>query len=293
MGFEASHPAVNLLFFAAVIFGTLTFDHPVFLLISLLGAAAYSIRRNGKAAVRFDLCLIPAALLLGLCYSSTHHFGMTVLHQNFIGNNITLESLAYGCVVGFACAGFVMWMSCVYSVFSSDKAVHLFGRISPRLSLFLTIGLRMIPRIKGEARRINEARCAIGKGAGQGTALQRIGHGLRIFSMLISWGIGSLGAASDSMRSRGSGLRGRTAFSIYRFDNRDRALVVWLFGCITMTAVAALTGQTRLSYTPRILWQPMTGRSFLFAAFYGLLCLLPLGLELYQEFCFHRAGRKL
>ena len=29
MGFEACHPAVNLIYFAAVIFGMLAFQHPV------------------------------------------------------------------------------------------------------------------------------------------------------------------------------------------------------------------------------------------------------------------------
>lgn len=293
MGFEACHPAVNLLFFAAVISCTVSFDHPVFLLISLLNAAAYSIRRNGRRAASFDLCLLPAILVFALCYSSYHHFGMTVLHQNFIGNNVTLESLVYGCVLGFLCAGFVMWMSCVYSVFTSDKVVYLFGRISPRLSLFLTVALRMIPRIKGEAKRINAARCAIGKGIHQGSLFQRIQNGLRIFSMLVSWTIGSLAAASDSMRSRGSGLRGRTAFSIYRFDNRDRALVIWLFGCITLTAMGALTGQTVMTYDPRILWKPMTEATAVFSLAYALLCLIPLGLELYQELCFRRARKHL
>ena len=34
MGFERCHPAVNLIYFATVIAGTVTFQHPVFLAIS-------------------------------------------------------------------------------------------------------------------------------------------------------------------------------------------------------------------------------------------------------------------
>ena len=55
--------------------------------------------------------------------------------------------------------------------------------------------------------------------------------------MLITWMISALALESDSMRSRGSLLRGRTAFSIYRFDNRDRAFVIALFSGITLTAI--------------------------------------------------------
>ena len=88
----------------------------------------------------------------------------------------------------------------MYSVFSSDKVVYLFGKASPRLSLFLAILLRMVPRIKGEAKRIHTARRGLGKGIDQGSLWQRMKNGIRIFSMLISWTIGSLATMSDSMR---------------------------------------------------------------------------------------------
>ena len=56
MGFEACHPAVNLLYFAAVIFGMISFKHPIFLGISFLCAFAYSVKRNRWKAVIFN-CL--------------------------------------------------------------------------------------------------------------------------------------------------------------------------------------------------------------------------------------------
>ena len=40
MGFEACHPAVNFIFFAAVLYGSATFRHPVFLAIAYLCAFA-------------------------------------------------------------------------------------------------------------------------------------------------------------------------------------------------------------------------------------------------------------
>ena len=48
MGFEQCHPAVNLIYFAAVIAGTVLFRNPVFLLIGFLCGFIYSIKRNGK-----------------------------------------------------------------------------------------------------------------------------------------------------------------------------------------------------------------------------------------------------
>ena len=288
MGFELCHPAVNLIFFAAVLVGMITFQHPVFLVISFLCAFAYSIKRNGWKALVFDICLLPLIAAFALYYSSYTHFGMTVLRQNFVGNNMTQESLVYGFVLGVTGAGVCIWFSCVFSVFTTDKLVYLFGKVSPRLSLFLAILLRMIPRIKKEAKRINMAQQGIGRGANQGNLWQRFRNSLRIVSMLITWTIDSLTITSESMRSRGSSLRGRKAFSIYRFDNRDRLFVIGLFLCLTLTMMAMLLGQTDIVYDPKIIWTQVNP---LFCIGYVVLCLMPLGLDLWTEYHFQKARR--
>ena len=107
--------------------------------------------------------------------------------------------------------------------------------------------------------------------------------------MLITWMISALALEADSTRSRGSLLRGRTAFSIYRFDNRDRAFVIALFSCITLTAMGVILGATEMLYNPRIIWKPMDARNSATAIGYTVLCLLPMGLELWTEYRFRKA----
>lgn len=293
MGFERCHPAVNFIYFAAVIFGTVTFQHPIFLAVSCLCAFAYSARRNGWKAVVFNTTLLIFVGAYALYYATFHHFGVTNLGTLFTGNRITLESLVYGLVVGICVAGVMIWFSCVYSVFSSDKVVYLFGRVSPRLSLFLAILLRMVPRVKGEARRINRAQQGIGRGIDQGNLFRRIRNAIRIFSMLITWTIEALATASDSMRSRGSSLRGRKAFSIYRFDNRDRAYVIGVFACLTVTMMAQLLDQVDMQYDPRLVFPKITAMSYVFFGGYALLCLMPLLLELWTDHRFRKARKNL
>jgi energy-coupling factor transport system permease protein len=108
--------------------------------------------------------------------------------------------------------------------------------------------------------------------------------------MLITWTIDSLTTASESMRSRGSSLWGRKAFSIYRFDNRDRVYVIGMFICLTLTMMAVLLGQTDMVYDPRIIWtevNPLLGMG------YAVLCLMPLGLEIWTEYRFKKARKTL
>lgn len=291
MGFEACHPAVNFIFFAAAIYGAVSFKHPVFLAIAYVCAFAYSVKRRGRRAIIFNLCLLPLILAFALYYSSYHHFGVTVWKKNFIGNNMTLESFVYGLVIGLRFATLCMWLEAMFRVVSSDKVVYLFGKVSPLLSLFLTILLRLIPRIGQEARRINLAQKGIGRGSNQGNLFQRLTNCLRIFSMLITWMISALALESDSMRSRGSLLRGRTAFSIYRFDNRDRAFVIALFSCITLTAMGVILGASKMWYNPRIIWRPLNGIGVVAAIGYLTVCLMPLVLELWTEYRFNRARK--
>ncbi len=293
MGFEKCHPAVNFIYFAAVIFGTVTFQHPIFLAISCLSAVAYCTRRNGWKGAAFSASLLLFVAAYALHYATFHHFGVTNLGTFFTGNRITLESLVYGLVVGVCVAGVMIWFSCVYSVFSSDKVVYLFGRASPRFSLFLAILLRLVPRIKGEAKKIQRARQGIGRGITQGNVLRRMKNAICIFSMLLSWMIEALGTASDSMRSRGSLLRGRRAFSIYRFDNRDRAYVIGVFFCLTLTMMSLLLDQVQMQYDPRLVFPKITGMSYVFYAGYVALCLMPLCLEIWTEYRFQKARKRL
>lgn len=293
MGFERCHPAVNFLYFAAVLLGTVFFQHPIFLLISFGSAFAYSIKRNGMKALVFNLAALPFVIAFALYYSSYTHFGVTVLEVNRIGNNMTLESLVYGFVLGFLALGVCIWFSCVHSVFTTDKVVYLFGKVSPRLSLFLAILLRMVPRIKKQAKKIHTAQKGIGRGIGQGNLLERLRNCIRILSMLITWTIESLTTVSESMASRGGSLRGRKAFSIYRFDNRDRAYVIGVFFCLTVTLMGVMLKQTDMQYDPRILFPAVTPMSYLFFGGYTLLCLMPPGLELWTEYRFRQARRGL
>ncbi|MBQ9890499.1 MAG: hypothetical protein IJM39_03730 [Firmicutes bacterium] len=291
MGFERCHPAVNLIFFCAVVAAAVVFTQPVYVALAYVCAFIYSVKRGGKKALIFDLVLIPLIVIFAYYYSIYTHFGVTVISINFIGNRMTLESLLFGFTIGVRAAAVLMWFSCIHSVFSADKVVYLFGRVSPRLSLFLSILLRMVPRIKKEAARIDTAQKGIGRGHSQGNIFMKIRNCVRIFSMMITWTIEALATASESMRSRGSMLRGRKAFSIYRFDNRDRSFVVAMFALITVTVMAIMLKQTRALYSPRISMSPVTTLSYLFYLCYAVFCLMPFALELWTEYMFRRARK--
>lgn len=293
MGFELCHPAVNLIFFAAVIAGTVCFSHPAYLAAVLVCAYVYTLRYRGlrRGWTRL-LWLLPAGMF-ALYYGSYHHFGVTVLSYNSVGNRITLEALVYGLVLGGMALGILLWLGCLHRIFTADKAVYLLGRFSPRAALFAAAALRMTPRVFRQAKKVNDARKGIGRSVGQGSLPRRIRNLLGIGSVLLTWLPEMLAGASDSMRSRGVLRKGRTAFSIYRFDGRDRGFVLWLFLCIGISAAGALLGQTRCQYDPRIFLPPTGKMWWVFWGAYVCLCLSPLAMDVITALGFSRARRGL
>lgn len=288
MRFDSYHPTINLIYFTAAIGLAICFNHPVYVAISYAVAFAYSVKLSGKRAVIFNLCLVPFALVYSGWYLYYNHFGVTNLRQNFIGNEITLEALLYGLQIGFTAITVIMFFSCVFAVFSSDKIVYLFGRISPKLSLFLSIILRMVPRIKQYGRRINTAQKGIGKSPSQGNLWRRFVNSMRLISILITWTLENFVESSDSMKCRGYSLKGRTSFSIYRFDNRDRSFVIAIFLLLIITVCGWALDQTSIHYNPQIIMTGITFMSYIFYAAYGILLLLPMILQIAGERKFER-----
>ena len=283
MKFDSYHPMINLIYFVAAITCTISFGQPVFLAISFVCAFVYSVKLGGIKTFFLNLAFTLFAFGYAAWYSYYNHFGITNLRVNFIGNQITLEALVYGFVLGITVAAVLMWLCCVFMLITADKIVYLFGRISPKLSLFLSILLRTVPRVKTRARRIEISREGIGRGVKQGNLWQKFCHLLSLFSILITWTLEDFVESSNSMKSRGYSLRGRTAFSIYRFDNRDRALVIVFFWCLTFVMMAVLFNQTDIYYEPQIIMNRITPLSVIFYTAYAFFLLLPFVLQVAGE----------
>lgn len=293
MRFESYHPFLNLMFFAAVIAFTVWWTHPAFLGVSFACAFAYSVKLRGVRALALNLALVAFALLWGAWFATHTHFGVTPLGSTLIGNDVTLEALAFGVVQGFMLASVVMWLQCAIAVFTADKVVYLLGRVSPRLALMIAIALRAVPVVADRGRRIGVAQRGVGAGVGQGSVPRRVVHVVHHTSALVTWSADRFMEMAESMKSRGSRLRGRTAFSLYRFDSRDRLLVVFLVALITVCADAAAFGQTFVLYSPEIIVGRCTAATFVFLGAYFTLCVMPLALELVGEARFAMERRAL
>ena len=251
--FSGYHPIINFLYYALVLLFSMCLMHPVYLAISLAGALAYAITLNGQKAVRFAVMgLLPMAALAALVNPAFNHEGMTILTYLPSGNPLTLESMLYGVAAAVMLASVVLWFSSYNEVMTSDKFVYLFGRVIPALSLVLSMALRFIPKFKAQMQVVAEAQACIGRDTKNGSVFRRIGNAVKIFSIMVTWSLENAIETADSMRSRGYGLPGRTAFSIYRFDDRDKAALAWLIFCGVYLISGWMAGGTYFRYYPTV-----------------------------------------
>lgn len=282
--FSTYHPAVNFLYFALVLVYSMWFMHPAALVISLAGAFAWSVYLGGRKSLRFNLlAMLPMMLLTALVNPAFNHEGVTILAYLPTGNPLTLESILYGAAASAMFIAVLLWFSCYNKVMTSDKFVYLFGRVIPALSLVLSMVLRFVPMFKAQLKTVSNAQRCIGRDVSNGSILRRARHGIRILSIMVTWALENAIETADSMKSRGYGLPGRTAFSIYRFDDRDRSALAWIGGLGAFVLSMYLAGGLYYRYFPTFKiapWDPWSVSAF-FA--YALLCATPLIIDLWED----------
>lgn len=240
------HPVCALTYFAAVLLVAMLTMHPVIVMLCLVsGMTLYGMLCGGKRLVGSLRLSLPLMLVMAVLNPLFSHKGSTVLL--FINDRpVTLEATVYGAVSALMIAAVFYWFMCMSRIMTSDKVMALFGRVSPKLSLLLSMTLSAIPRIKRQYREINEA-CDEPQGAAE-----RLRQGGRcLFAVTSRMLEGSIDTA-DSMRARGYGLRGRTSYSMYRFSRVDLGAmtVILTLGGATVTLV--LIGGAEFSYYPRL-----------------------------------------
>ncbi|MEF2244874.1 MULTISPECIES: energy-coupling factor transporter transmembrane component T [unclassified Paenibacillus] len=282
--FSTFHPIVNFTFFAAVFMFSMIFMHPIFQCLSFIGAVTYSIMLNGKKAVIFNFVyMLPLMLIMASLNPMFNHAGITILFYAKSGNPITLESILYGVAMAAMFITVIIWFSCYNKVMSSDKFIYLFGKIVPAWSLVIAMALRFVPRYKEQLIAISNAQKCIGRDITQGHLVQRARNGLTILSILTTWALENAIETADSMKARGYGLPGRTSFSIYRFDGRDRNVFILLVCLIIIIFIGAAIGENSIRFFPSIKYTEATAFSLVVYFAYFVLCMIPVILYVWEE----------
>ena len=282
--FSGLHPAVEMLFFIYVLLITMLIMHPVVLAVSFLSSFIYAVYLSGAKAVRFQLLgVLPIMLFTAILNPIFNHAGVTTLFYMSNGNPITKEAICFGIAAAAMFASVIVWFSCYNKVMTSDKFIYLFGRIIPALSLIISMALRFVPRFVQKIKETANAQKCIGRDPESGNIFKRALCGLRILSITVTWALESAVTTADSMKSRGYGLRGRTAYSIYKFDKRDKLMLAFMIITGGLFCADILSGGVFVRYYPSIRLNSMDWMSVLGYASFAVFCNLPMILNFTED----------
>ena len=276
-GFRELEPVVITIYYVCVIGTAMFIMHPVIIILSLLGAVAMFLTFDRKRKAGLHVSFFLLFMILAVINPIWYHNGVTVL---FVVNDspITLEALLYGIFAAAMIIAVLYRFRTFTMIMTADKLMHVFGKLSPKVSLILTMALRYIPMMQRQTVKVRSTQKALGIYKEDNIADTLKGEA-RIFSIMATWSLENGIITADSMEARGYGTHRRTAFSLFRFRASD---ALFLAMCIIPTAIVAVSaalGETDFGFYPamsEISCSPLALTSYIS---YGILSFLPAVLE--------------
>ena len=281
--FKTYHPIVNFVYFVFVIGFSCFFMHPACLGISLVCGFIYSVMLKGKKAIKTNLIyMLPMLLMMALINPAFNHEGVTIIKYLPGGNPLTLESVIYGLCAAVMIVSVICHFSCYNEVMTSDKFIYLFGKIIPAMSLIISMTLRFVPKFASQLKVVINAQRCMGRDVSSGSIIKRAKNGLNILSIMITWSLENAIETSDSMKSRGYGIPGRTTFSIFVLDKRDKKTLICILFLGIYTLVGGLMGEMNFSFFPSLNMAEVSAFGISVFLAYFLLCFSPIIIELWE-----------
>ena len=269
--FADHNPAAVAVYFLCTAGIAMFTMEPVILGLSALGALV-SLGVTGLLR-QWRIHLYTLLLFAGMALINPFisHNGVTVL---FVVNHnpVTLEAFVYGVAAGGMIVTVMTWFRSFTAVMTSDKLLYIFGSLSPKLALMLSMALRYVPLFTTQVHRVQMSQKALGLYK-EDNLIDRVRGGMRVFSVMVTWTLENGIITADSMTARGYGTGRRTRFSIFRWTRDDLLLVIFTL-LLTAATLWGLADRT-FTYYPAITATPVTARVLAGFIAYGLLTWLP------------------
>lgn len=279
--FKSYHPIVNFVYFAFVIGFSMFIMNPICLGISFICGFTYSVMLGGHKMFMTNLIyMLPIVIVAAIINAAFNHEGLTILAYLPDGNPLTLESLLYGLAASIMIINVIFWFSCYNGVMTSDKFIYIFGRVIPSLSLILSMTLRLVPRLTAHFKTVINAQKCIGRDITQGSIIRRIKNGLSVISAVTTWALENSIDTSESMKARGYGIPGRSAFSVFKFNSRDKNMLIYILACAVYILIGNYFEKIDFRYFPTIKHTGFTFENISIFAVYFALYIVPLIIEI-------------
>nr|WP_256442220.1 energy-coupling factor transporter transmembrane component T [Eubacterium sp. MSJ-13] len=245
------HPAVSMFYFIMLLFMTMFTLNPVIITVSFVMAFFGVLRHKGVGVLKMTAMLfVPILLFSVIILPLFNHNGVTPL---FYINDmaVTLENIIYGLVMTIMLMAVSLWFITAGCMIDSEKILYITGKISPKISLVISMVLRFIPMMVKRWREIHEAQ--IGMLCTQDTGvMSKAKQFTKELSILVSWSLENSIDTSVSMESRGYGTGRRSSYHRFRIKTRDILFMAVFTALSVFIIYILLTGRFETYYFPEI-----------------------------------------
>lgn len=247
---------------------------PILLSLSLVGALLFWMIQSGGLKGKSHLYFLGLFCVVTILNPLVSHNGATVL---FVMNRkpITLEALIYGMMTATMILAVLYWFRTYTEAMTSDQWLYLFGGLSPKLALILSMALRYVPLFIRQQKKVQQTQTVLGLYKEE-NIIDRIKGSLRVFSVMVTWALENGIVTADSMTARGYGIGKRSRYSNFRLRKGDLILLCVMVALTGITVGAVASGAIAFTVYPTFqsaepsLWMGLGYFS------YGILAILPL-----------------
>ena len=239
---HAARASVALVWSLVLVSAALAFEHPLILAALAVavvgGAVAAGVGRRVAKVLPFAL---PFALLIALINPLANRDGLTVIFRlgevpPFGEIDVTLESLAYGAVLGARAIVVLLAAALLTAVVDPDEVLRLFRRVSFRSALTAALSVRLVPVLQRDGRRLAEARkCRAGDPPSHVAVLRAVATGALDRAADV--------AATLELRGYRSGIRARSVHRPWSRHDVAFALSALVIAAVAVVAHAADVGE--------------------------------------------------
>ncbi len=278
---DQQNPIVIFLYFLLTAFLTAFGTDIVVSFISLFAFLIFYIikdENNGKKRHAFIIILFVVSAFIN---PVTNHRGETPL---FVVNDnpVTVEAFLYGlCMAGTVCS--VIYLFSAFSlIMTSDKLMYVFGIVSPKSALLLSMALRYIPLFIRQHKKVKSVQKAMGLFK-DGNIVDRFKGNIRVFSIMVTWALENGIITADSMSARGYSEKRRTSFSYFRFTKYDFYLLILILVLSGVCIAGKIYGVIGTEFYPKFILSGINIYSITVYSCFLILVFIPCILELKEE----------
>lgn len=273
--FDSFHPFIIFLYYVSAIAAFMLCMHPAFLTSGIAAILLLNlIHDRGMSLRKWLLFIISTGIIVLILNPLFNERGLHVLFEVF-GHRVTLEALIYGGMNGLSIMGITMIFVNYNEIMTPNKLLFLFSKTLPKFAVLLMLTLRFIPLMK---RRLEEI-AAIQKSKGisvGGSWKKKAANGLLYVQVLMTYSLEEAIQTADSMKARGYGKPGRSAYSHYRFRTRDALAAAGLILFLIVICYGRFGGYGYLTVYPIMENLKIGGTEGLYLAMYLVLLAFPI-----------------